>query len=347
MRHERTRPAGLGRRSFLGSSALAVGAVALPRRPRAAPTTIRIAEQFGIGYLPLHVIRDRGLLAKHGREAGIEVEIEWVKLSGGAAMNDGLLSGSIDIASAGGVTPLLTLWDRTRGNLDVRAISASVTMPYYLLSSRPGVASIDDLGPEDKIAVPSVGVSIQARILQMAAAQRWGDAAWNRLEPLTVNLPIPRHSPPCRPRYRHHRPFLRPRPPFQYQQLAQPGVTKILSSYDVLGGPSTAILLWATAKFRADQPEVYAAFLKALAEAVALINADREAAVQTYIRVENSKIDPDLLRRILADPEIAFTMTPRQTDQYARFMHKIRAIKAEPTSWRDYFFPEAHTLEGS
>ena len=128
MRHERTRPAGLGRRSFLGSSALAVGAVALPRRPRAAPTTIRIAEQFGIGYLPLHVIRDRGLLAKHGREAGIEVEIEWVKLSGGAAMNDGLLSGSIDIAS-GGVTPLLTLWDRTRGNLDVRRIASSVDAP--------------------------------------------------------------------------------------------------------------------------------------------------------------------------------------------------------------------------
>ena len=104
---------------------------------RAAPTTIRIAEQFGIGYLPLHVIRDRGLLAKHGREAGIEVEIEWVKLSGGAAMNDGLLSGSIDIAS-GGVTPLLTLWDRTRGNLDVRAISASVTMPYLSVKQPPG-----------------------------------------------------------------------------------------------------------------------------------------------------------------------------------------------------------------
>ena len=345
MRHERTRPAGLGRRSFLGSSALAVGAVALPRRLRAAPTTIRIAEQFGIGYLPLHVIRDRGLLAKHGREAGIEVEIEWVKLSGGAAMNDGLLSGNIDIAS-GGVTPLLTLWDRTRGNLDVRAISASVTMPYYLLSSRPGVASIDDLGPEDKIAVPSVGVSIQARILQMAAAQRWGDAAWNRLEPLTVNLPHPEAFAALQAKGTGITGHFSS-PPFQYQQLAQPGVTRILSSYDVLGGPSTAILLWATAKFRADQPEVYAAFLKALAEAVALINADREAAVQTYIRVENSKIDPDLLRRILADPEIAFTMTPRQTDQYASFMHKIGAIKAEPASWRDYFFPEAHTLEGS
>ena len=174
----------------------------------------------------------------------------------------------------------------------------------------------------------------------------WGDVAWNRLEPLTVNLPHPEAFAALQAKGTGITGHFSS-PPFQYQQLAQPGVTRILSSYDVLGGPSTAILLWATARFRADQPEVYAAFLKALAEAVALINADREAAVQTYIRVENSKIDPDLLRRILADPEIAFTMTPRQTDQYASFMHKIGAIKAEPASWRDYFFPEAHTLEGS
>jgi NitT/TauT family transport system substrate-binding protein len=35
-----------------------------------------------------------------------------VKLSGGSAVNDALLSGNIDIAGAG-VGPLLTLWDRT------------------------------------------------------------------------------------------------------------------------------------------------------------------------------------------------------------------------------------------
>ena len=345
MRHERTRPAGLGRRSFLGSSALAVGAVALPRRPRAASTTIRIAEQFGIVYLPLNVIRDRGLIEKHGRDAGIEVEVEWVKLSGGAAVNDALLSGSIDIASGRRRTAADAVGPHPRQARRARR-QRRVNLPYYLVSNRPGVASIDDLGPEDKIAVPSVGVSMQARILQMAAAQRWGDNAWNRLEPLTVNLPHPEAFAALQAKGTGITGHFSS-PPFQYQQLAQPGVTRILSSYDVLGGPSTAILLWATARFRADQPEVYAAFLKALAEAVALINADREAAVQTYIRVENSKIDRDLLRSILADPEIAFTMTPRQNDQYASFMHQIGAIKTEPASWRDYFFAEAHALEGN
>jgi NitT/TauT family transport system substrate-binding protein len=49
----------------------------------------------------------------------------------------------------------------------------------------------------------------------------------------------------------------------------------------------------------------------------------------------------------LTDPEIVFTRTPRQTDQYADFMYRIGAIKNQPASWRDYFFPEAHVLEGS
>jgi NitT/TauT family transport system substrate-binding protein len=77
------------------------------------------------------------------------------------------------------VTPMLTLWDRTQGNLGLKGIGALVTMPYYLLVNRPEVASLDDLGPDDKIAVPSVGVSIQSRTLQMApierrTVRRWG-----------------------------------------------------------------------------------------------------------------------------------------------------------------------------
>ena len=66
-----------------------------------------------------------------------------------------LLSGSFDVAS-GGVTPMLTLWDRTQGNLGVKGIGALVSMPYYLLVNRPEVATPDDLDPNDRIAVPSV-----------------------------------------------------------------------------------------------------------------------------------------------------------------------------------------------
>lgn len=332
------------RRSVLAASAAVIAAPMTIRRAWAV-TTIRIADQFGIGYLPLHVIRDHDLLAKHGKAAGLELTAEWVKLSGGAAMNDALLSGSIDIAS-GGVTPMLTLWDRTRGNLGVKGIRAIVSMPYYLLVNRPEITSLGDLGPGDKIAVPSIAVSIQSRTLQMAAAARWGGDQGARLEPLTVALQHPEAvaalQSPGTGITGHFS-----SPPFQYQQLENPQIKRLLSSYEVLGGPATAIVLWSVARFRDEQPEAYTALLGALDEAVAVIAADRKAAAESYIRVESSKIDPALLDRILADPEIAFTTTPRQTDRYASFMHGIGAIKIEPAGWRDYFFPEAHALEGS
>ena len=40
-------------------------------------------------------------------------------------------------------------------------------------------------------------------------------------------------------------------------------------------------------------------------------------------------------------------MTPQQTMKYAEFMHKVGALKNQPASWKDYFFPEVQNLPGS
>src|SRR5207253_10823758 len=89
----------------LGLSLLA-GSLVAPTAAH-AEGEIRIAEQFGIVYLLLNVVRDQNLIEKHGKEEGVDIRVDWTQLSGGAAVNDALLSGSIDIAGAG-VGPLLT-----------------------------------------------------------------------------------------------------------------------------------------------------------------------------------------------------------------------------------------------
>ncbi|WP_445261519.1 hypothetical protein [Pseudomonas sp. RL_105y_Pfl2_101] len=48
---------------------------------------IRIAEQFGIVYLLLNVVRDQQLIEKHGKQEGIDIKVDWTQLSGGAAGN--------------------------------------------------------------------------------------------------------------------------------------------------------------------------------------------------------------------------------------------------------------------
>ena len=336
------------RRRFLADTAAVAGGLAvgtlIPHAARAAET-LRIAEQYGIGYLPFHIARDRGLIEKHAREAGTELAVEWVKLSGGSAMNDAVLSGAVDIGAAG-VGPLLTIWDRTRGRGDVKGIAALGNMPLYLNTRNPDVRSIADLTEKDRIALPSVGVSIQARTLQMAAAAAFGEEKFDVLDTLTVTMPHPDAVVALlsgRTEINGH--FTSP--PFQYQELADPAVRRILSSYEVLGGPATFNAVWATSRFRAERPAAYAAFLAALGEAIDIINADKAAAAATYLQVEKSKLDPALVEKIVADPEVEFTLTPQKTEAYAAFMAKVGAIKTAPASFRDYFFDEAHALAGS
>jgi NitT/TauT family transport system substrate-binding protein len=136
-------------------------------------------------------------------------------------------------------------------------------------------------------------------------------------------------------------------PPFQYQQLENPAIHKVIDSYTVLGGPATFNLIWTTSKFRNDNPKVYAAFVKALDEAMAMINRDKKWAAEAYLRVSKDKGSVEDIVKMLNDPQIRFTTTPQNVLKYVDFMNKTGAIKVKPASWKDLFFPNAHALPGS
>ncbi len=326
-----------------GALVLATGLTALPAR---AEGRIRIAEQFGIVYLLLNVAQDQQFIEKHGKAAGVDIQVERVQLSGGPAINEALLSGSIDIAGAG-VGPLLTLWDKTHGRQNVRGIASLGNFPYYLTSSNPAVRTIDDFSDKDRIALPAVGVSVQSRILQLASAKRWGDTQFNRLDRLQVALPHPEATAALIKGGTEINAHFG-NPPFQEQGLAgNPNVHVVLSSYEVLGGPASATVLYTTEGFRRDNPKTYRAFVAALADAAAFIARNPEQAADIYIRNENSKVPRDLLLKVIKNPEVQFKITPQNTYALAAFMHRIGAIKNKPASARDYFFDDPHNAAGS
>jgi NitT/TauT family transport system substrate-binding protein len=138
-------------------------------------------------------------------------------------------------------------------------------------------------------------------------------------------------------------------PPFMYQELENedPEIHTVLSSYDVLGGPSTFNCVWSRSSFREENPEAYQASVNALAEAMELIEADPDAAAAVYIAQTGSALDPAFVRDILLEPDITFTMTPANTMTYAEFMHRVGALGTQPAEWSEVFFPEAHDLNGS
>ena len=110
-------------------------AACLTASASAEVNTVRIAKQFGISYLPLTMMEEQKLFEKHAKEAGIDLQVEWLRFSAGSGMNDALLSGNLDFAS-GGVGPMLTIWGKTQNNLKVKSVSALNAMPLYLVSCR-------------------------------------------------------------------------------------------------------------------------------------------------------------------------------------------------------------------
>lgn len=326
----------------LGVSLLA-GSLVAPATAQ-AEGEIRIAEQFGIVYLLLNVVRDQHLIEKHGKAQGIDIKVDWTQLSGGAAINDALLSGSVDIAGAG-VGPLLTIWDRTYGRQNVKAVASLGNFPYYLVSSNPNVKTIADFTDKDRIALPAVGVSVQSRFLQYAAAQQWGDKDYARLDKYTLAVPHPDATAALLAGGTELNAHFS-NPPFQDQALANKNVHVVLDTYDLLG-PNSPTVLFATEKFRNDNPKTYQAFVDALAEAADFAQHDKGAAADTYIRVTKAKIDREALLKIIDNPQYEFSVTPKNTYKLADFMYRIGAIKHKPESWKDYFFQDAKPLQGS
>lgn len=307
---------------------------------------LKLMSQFGIGYMQLTVMKHEKLVEKHLARAGLAgTKVTWATLGTGSSANDALLSGGLHFA-AGGTGPAFILWDRTRGNVDVRGVAALSSMPNLLVTRNPNVKTIRDFTPKDRIAMAGAGSSVQTTYLQMAVAKEFGADNFKQLNPLMVNLPHPEGL----------RAMLSgageitsqfTSPPFQNMALENPAVKVVLNSYDVMGGPNTFLMVWATSKFRSENPKSYKAFVDAMREATELINADKRRAAEMYVKEGGNKDSVDKILAIMNDPQVRYTMAPERVLPYAQFMHQVGTLKNRPTSWKDMFFPDIHDLAGS
>lgn len=335
---------------WLVGSLILIGLAALALFParsvRAEIAEVRVAQQFGLTYLPLIVARNQQLIEKRANSLGLYgLKVTWVRLGGGAAMNDALLTGSIEFATAG-LGPLLTLWDKTRGNLDVKAVAALDASAVYLNVNRPGLKSLADLNDKDRIGLPAVKVSHQAVLLQMAAEQAYGIGQYDRFDKLTVTLAHPDAFTALlsgKTELTGH--F--GNSPFIHQELEDPRIHRLLSSEDILGGLGTVTSVFTTSKVRAANPKVYQAVFEALRDAHAIIASDKGLAARIYVEEEKPNLTIPAVVKLLEAPNARYSATPINTEKFADFMFRTGALKTKPSSWRDYYFPELHDQPGS
>ncbi len=330
------------RLSLIAAFVAALGLVA----PAAAEVgEVRLAYQYGIPYLPFIVMMKHKLIEQEAAKAGLgTIKVTWARFGSGAAMNDALLSGRLDLA-AGGVAPLLKVWDKSKGQFDVKGMASLGSMPMYLNTTNPRVGTIKDFTKDDKIALPAVKVSVQALVLEMAAAKTFGKKNFARLDRDTVSMKHPDAMAALLSHAGITAHFANP--PFQEMELEDKSVHRVLSSYDVLGEPSTLDVVYATKEFHDKNPKVYGAVLEALRGAMRIINRDKKAAAELYVAESRSKLTEDFVGKILADPDFVFTTAPKGIMKFARFMYRVGAIHHMPKSWKDAFFPEIHGERGS
>jgi NitT/TauT family transport system substrate-binding protein len=328
----------LTRRTILAAAAAAP--VFSARAAHANEATIRVAVQPGMTYLALNVMQHRGLLEKQA--PGLKAE--FVRLAAGNNVNDAVLSGAVDVGATG-VPAFLLMWSKSRGSANVMGIAPFNNMPLVLITRNPAIQSVKDIGPNDRIALPGVGVSSQSIMLRMEAARLYGDENFMKFEPLEVNRGHPDAMAALLSNTEINCHFTTA--PYLQRELAVPGIHAILSSTDVYGGPGTIGVLFAKRTFRDANPALMAAFIAATEEAMAIIKNDPHGAAEAYVAVSGDNATLKDVEAIINDPTTVFDIAPRGTMKVAAFMHRTGSIKILPENWQALFVPELHGKAGS
>jgi len=252
--------------------AVALFTVASSSAAFAEATTLRAAKQFGVGYIQYMIMEDQKLVEKHAKAAGLgDITTEWNTFRSSDVMNDALISGNVDFVSLG-VPGIMTIWDRTKGNMDVRAAAGLNTLPLALMV-RDEIKSLRDFKDGHKIAVPAIRVSNQAIFLQMAAEKEWGVGQHTKLDILTISMAHPDATIAMISGNKDITANFSS-PPFQQRQAKTPGLRQLTTSTEILGAAISFNVVATTGKFRAANPKLYKAYIDALNEATAFVNAD-------------------------------------------------------------------------
>jgi NitT/TauT family transport system substrate-binding protein len=323
----------------------AIALLAGPGAARAEVGEITIAQQFGVAFLPLMLMERDGLVEKHAKAAGLALKTNWQKVAGPSVINDGLLSGTVHFGAVGAPS-LITLWSKTKGNVGVKGMAAMTSYPLYFVTRNPGLKSLKELSSKDKVAVPSVKISTQALMLQMAAADLFGQASYQKFDEFTVSLAHPdamvaltNNTGGVNAHFSTS--------PFYEAEMKLPGARLLTTSYDILGGRASALVVITTSKFHDANPKVYKAFLAAEKEAIDTINKDKKKAAQAYLDIaQDKKSTLDEIYTVINDKDYAYTLSPEKVFKTAVFMGKVGTIKDPPAKWQDLFFPDIHDLPG-
>jgi sulfonate transport system substrate-binding protein len=337
----------ISRRKVFGTFAGGAAFLAAPATLTAqTPLKVSFVEQRGLLYIPVDIMVSGGILQQEASKLGLgKIEATATALSGPGPIIDALLSGAADYGTAA-LPSLLTLWEKTRASAnEVRAVGTVSNGAMTLYTINPNVKHIADFTESDRIAVPTVRLSFNSMMLQMAAEQQWNEPF--RLDHLTVALGHPDAVTALSGGYGKasitaHIAVQ----PFTDRGLKIPGAHIVTDSRKVFGGPLTQITLLATKRTQEKNPLLFKAVANALEASIKVASADKRAAAVLWKDVHKAPETIDDLVAQLNDPGFEFTSQPHRIAFFAAFLNRIGTMKAKVGDWKELFWETAHQQQG-
>jgi NitT/TauT family transport system substrate-binding protein len=309
--------------SACSSSAAAPAAAEAPAVD-APVTTLRVAQQFGLGYAALTIADELNLFEKY--LPGLQVE--WLQLGSGGAINEAFIAGEVDVAVMG-IPPFLIGWDK---GIPWRVASGMCVMPLSLQTYKDNINSLADFGPDDKIAYPAPG-SIQHILLSMAAEKQLGSPT--ALDDIGVAMAHPDAAAALMNQKDISGHFTSP--PYNFQELSQAGIHSVVDGTEAFGTEFTFLVAVASEELYENNPQAYSAFVMGIAEASDYINQHPQEAAT--ILAPSFGLDEETTLKYLTWPGMNYLTTPLGLMGFSDFMQNAGYIEKVPETVSEIAFP--------
>ncbi|NLD20585.1 MAG: ABC transporter substrate-binding protein [Clostridiales bacterium] len=283
--------------------------------------TLTIAYQYGMAYAPLQVMKEQKLIEKYYSN----VEVEWVTLNSGAAINEGFASGDIDIGAMG-VGPAIT---GVTSGVPYKICSNMSAQPHRIMTNDSSIKSLSDVGNK-KIALVNIG-SIQHVMLAMAAKEQLGDA-----HALDNNIVAMSHPDGMSALVSGSVECQLTTSPYVFKEADQ-GMSEVEALESVWPSGNSFIVAVASTDLYESNPGLYEAVTNALSDAIDYINEDKEGAADMLWEAED--VDAATMLEWLNDPGCVYSTKLKGVMDMAQFMDKEGFLEHDgPKSIKDLVF---------
>ena len=285
--------------------------------------TVTIAMQNGMSYAPLTIMKEKGLVENNCEG----INVKWVTLNSGAAVNEGMASGDIDFGGMG-LSPAITA---VTSGLKIKIASSMDSMPNAIMCNDPDIHSLADIRKEDKIAAVNIG-SFQHILIAMAAQNELGDA-----RALDRNIVAMSHPDGMTALLSGSVNLQITNPPYLYQEQRNSTLHEVGNIAEVWPTGNSTIVLTATEEVHDQRGAIYDGVVQSLQEAIDFINEDPKGAAEILAKAED--LNASEYKSWLEKEETIFSTECKGVMAAAKFMDENDFMdNAAPESFQDLAF---------